>query len=140
MRAAGPASHNLAMPASNSIAFGELVVYHAVALIHYGIESRTGGRDAKSSHFSQVGFLGVGVLRGGAHTFGAERPPMLIEIAPHAQDEVPKRFEALLTTLEGFGYRLENATTGKPMPMCANELRKLIRYGASIDAVARPAR
>jgi hypothetical protein len=65
---------------------------------------------------------------------------MLIEIAPHAQDEVPKRFEALLETLEGFGYRLENADTGKPMPMRADELRKLVSHGASVDAVARPTR
>ena len=82
----------------------------------------------------------LGVLLGGRRTFGVERPPMLIEIAPHSQDEVPKRFEALLTTLGGFGYRLEEAGTGKPMPMSADGLRKLIKHGASVDAVARPTR
>jgi hypothetical protein len=64
---------------------------------------------------------------------------MLIEIAPHIQDEVPQRFEALLATLEGFGYRLEDAA-GKPMPMSADGLRKLIKHGASVDAIARPVR
>jgi FkbM family methyltransferase len=82
----------------------------------------------------------LGVLRGAPRTFGVERPAMLIEIAPHAQDEVPERFEALIATLRGFNYRLEDAVSGKPMPMSAEALRKLIKHGASVDAIARPVR
>ena len=79
------------------------------------------------------------VLRGGERTFGQERPPMLIEIAPHVQDEVVQRLESLLRILQNFGYRLENADTAEPIPMSAEALRGIVKPGASIDAIARPA-
>lgn len=76
------------------------------------------------------------VLRGAQRLMEEEHPPMLIEIAPHVQDEVPGRFEELLQTLKAFGYALESAGSGKRLPMSAAELRQHIGEGASIDALA----
>jgi FkbM family methyltransferase len=78
------------------------------------------------------------VLKGARTTLTTDRPMMLIEITPHVQDEVPQRFEAMMEVLTGFGYRLEDADTGRPLPNSCAELRKLIIFGASIDAIARP--
>jgi FkbM family methyltransferase len=76
------------------------------------------------------------VLRGATHTLDSEAPTILIELAPHVQDEIPRRFEELLKTLQAHGYRLESSKTGKRLPMSAPALRALIRDGASIDAIA----
>ncbi len=81
----------------------------------------------------------LNVLRGGRKMLAKERPVILIEIAPHVQDEVPHRFEDLLGTLESFGYRLEDQNSGQLLPMSAADFRNIITKGASIDAVARPA-
>src|SRR6266446_1378241 len=72
------------------------------------------------------------VLRGAEATFARYKPAILLEIAPHVQDEVPRRFEELLETFQAFGYRLESGP-GKPVPMSAPHLRELITDGASID-------
>jgi len=77
------------------------------------------------------------VLRGAMQTLSAQPPPILIGIAPHVQDEIPQRFEALLKTLESHGYRLEESESGKTLPMSDPALRALIGDGASIDAIAR---
>ena len=78
------------------------------------------------------------VLKGAYATLTVHRPVMLIEIMPHVQDEVPQRFESMIEVLTSLGYSLEDAETGKPLPNSCAELRKLIKFGASIDAVARP--
>jgi FkbM family methyltransferase len=78
------------------------------------------------------------VLKGAGTTLTTDRPVMLIEITPHVQDEVPQRFEAMMEVLTSFGYSLEDADTGRPLPNSCPELRKLITFGASIDALARP--
>jgi FkbM family methyltransferase len=79
------------------------------------------------------------VLQGGQHVFTIDRPPMLIEIAPHVQDEVPQRFEALIGTLDSYRYRLEDAVSGQPIAMSAAVLRSHIKYGAGVDIIACPA-
>ena len=79
----------------------------------------------------------LNVLRGATKTLTAQRPPILIEVAPHVQDEVPGRFEAVLEILKGHGYQLETAQSGESLPMSANALRTIITDGAGIDAAAR---
>jgi FkbM family methyltransferase len=79
------------------------------------------------------------VLQGGQHVFTIDRPPMLIEIAPHVQDEVPQRFEALMGILTSYKYLLEDAVSGQPIAMSAAVLRSHIKYGAGVDAIACPA-
>ena len=80
------------------------------------------------------------VLLGGAETFGKQKPLVLIELAPYVQDLVPNRFEQLIETLKGYGYRLEDNASGHALPMSAAELRKCIRLGAGVDAIAKPYR
>lgn len=80
----------------------------------------------------------LSVLQGARRIFTTERPAILIEIAPHVQDEEPQRFEDLLSTLTGYGYALEEADTGRALPVSAAALRQAIKDGASIDALARP--
>lgn len=80
----------------------------------------------------------LSVLRGARATLTTDRPVMLIEIMPHVQDEVPQRFEAMMEILTSLGYHLEDADTGKRLPNSCAELRKLINFGASIDAIASP--
>jgi FkbM family methyltransferase len=77
------------------------------------------------------------VLRGATHTLATEKPPILIEIAPHVQDEVPQRLDDLLGILAAHGYRLETPDSAERLPMSAPALRALIHDGASIDALAR---
>jgi Methyltransferase FkbM domain len=77
------------------------------------------------------------VLRGATQLMTAQKPPILIEIGPHVQDEVPQRFEQLIGILERHGYRLETGDTGKKLPMSAPALRALIGDGATIDVIAR---
>jgi FkbM family methyltransferase len=77
------------------------------------------------------------VLCGATQTLAVQRPPILIEIAPHVQDEVPGRFEAVLEILKGHGYQLETSRLGESLPMSAAALRTIITDGAGIDAIAR---
>jgi FkbM family methyltransferase len=77
------------------------------------------------------------VLQGAAQTLTAQRPPILIEIAPYVQDEVPGRLETVLETLKWHGYQLETAQSGEKLPMSASALRTIITDGGGIDAIAR---
>jgi methyltransferase FkbM-like protein len=56
------------------------------------------------------------VLRGATQLLTAQKPPILIEVGPHVQDEVPKRFEQLLRTFEDHGYGWKGATREKDFP------------------------
>jgi FkbM family methyltransferase len=78
------------------------------------------------------------VLKGAQKLLTDDRPVILMEVAPHVQDEVPDRFEALVEMLHQFGYRFESAVDGKPLPDSAVGLRTMIPFGASIDAIVRP--
>jgi FkbM family methyltransferase len=78
----------------------------------------------------------LSVLRGAPEMLAKERPPMIVEITPHVQDEVPGRFEELLEIFKSHGYMLENPVTGARLPSDAAGLRKHIPHGASLDAFA----
>lgn len=78
------------------------------------------------------------VMRGGQRTLSSDRPVLLIEIAPHVQDEVSNRLEELIALISTLGYRLEKAGSGKFLPASAPELRRIIKFGASMDVIARP--
>lgn len=77
------------------------------------------------------------VLRGATQLLAVEKPPILIEVGAHVQDEVPQRFDELIRTFETHGYRFEACDTGKKLPMSAPALRALIGDGATIDVIAR---
>lgn len=80
----------------------------------------------------------LAVLRGGKRLLRGDRPTFLVEIAPHVQDEVPGRFEALVSIFARHEYGFEYADSGQPLPVDAAALRRIITAGASLDIVARP--
>jgi hypothetical protein len=77
------------------------------------------------------------VLKGAAQTLARDKPPVLIEIAPHVQDEVAGRFEELVAVLRSHGYAFEDAATGSDLPQDAAGLRAHVPHGAGFDALAR---
>jgi hypothetical protein len=103
-------------------------------------ELRAQGRIGSPVAFVKLDVDGneLSVLRSGKRLFAAERPAILIEMAPYVQDEQPGRLEALLETLSGHGYRLEYADTGKEFPLSADLVRREITHGAALDVLARP--
>jgi hypothetical protein len=82
----------------------------------------------------------VPVLRGGAKTLARFQPTLLMEMSPYVQDEQEHGFDALVSLLRDAVYLIEDASTGKPLPLQAGELRALIPDGAGINVVARPQR
>jgi FkbM family methyltransferase len=103
-------------------------------------EMRTGGQISGPVKFVKMDVDGheLDVLRGGQQTFTQDRPVVLIELAPHVQDEVPGRFEALMNTLVSLGYRLEDPASGELLPTSVVQLRRAIAREGSIDALAVP--
>lgn len=77
------------------------------------------------------------VLRGATQLLTVQKPPLLIEVGSHVQDEVSQRFEQLIDTFAAHGYSLEACDTGSELPMSASALRMLIGDGATIDVIAR---
>jgi FkbM family methyltransferase len=78
------------------------------------------------------------VLKGGAKTLARFQPTLLMEMSPYVQDEQTHGFPALVALLQETGYSLEDAGTGKPVPLQVYELQSLIPDGAGINVVARP--
>jgi FkbM family methyltransferase len=78
------------------------------------------------------------VLKGGAKTLARFQPTLLMEMSPYVQDEYSHGFCALVALLQETGYSLEDAGTGKTVPLTVDELRSLIPDGAGINVVARP--
>ena len=78
------------------------------------------------------------VLRGARQTLRANRPILLIEIAPYVQNEVEGGFEALLSELSAQDYRLHDPGTGRRFPQSADELERIIPHGAGADLLGVP--
>lgn len=80
----------------------------------------------------------VPVLMGGKKTLTRFQPTLLMEMSPYVQDEQEHGFDALVSLLRDAAYSLEDASSGKSLPLQAGELRALIPDGAGINVVARP--
>jgi FkbM family methyltransferase len=80
------------------------------------------------------------VLKGGAKTLTRFRPTLLMEMSPYVQDEHSHGFAALVALLQAADYSLEDAATGKSIPLQVDKLQALIPDGASINVVARPSK
>ena len=80
------------------------------------------------------------VLKGGAKTLARFQPTLLMEMSPYVQDEYSHGFAALVALLQEADYSLEDASTGKTVPLHVDELQSLIPDGAGINVVARPRR
>lgn len=80
----------------------------------------------------------ISILKGARKTLGANRPSLLIEIAPYIQNEVEGGLAALLSELDVQDYRLHDPITGEPIAHSAEEVERIIPYGASVDLLALP--
>lgn len=80
------------------------------------------------------------VLKGGRNSLARFQPVLLMEMQPYTHDERGHGFEALVGLLRDGGYSIEDAATGRKLPLRADDLRRLIPDGASLNVVARPAR
>lgn len=102
-------------------------------------ELQTSGRVQGPVAFVKLDVDGgeLAVLRGGERLLQGDRPTFLVEIAPHVQDEVPGRFEDLLSIFGRHQYCFEYADSGQPLPVDAAALRRIVAAGASLDIVAR---
>jgi FkbM family methyltransferase len=78
------------------------------------------------------------VLKGASGTLARFRPTLLMEMSPYVQDEQSHGFAALVSLLQDENYSLEDASTGKAVPLHVAELQSLIPDGAGINVVARP--
>jgi FkbM family methyltransferase len=103
-------------------------------------ELREAGRAAGPVSFVKLDVDGheLAVLKGGSAMFSKDRPALLIEIAPHVQDEVPGRFEELLARIGSYGYALERPQSGAALSLDAAKLRTIIGDNASMDVLAVP--
>jgi FkbM family methyltransferase len=103
-------------------------------------ELRDAGRASKPLTFVKLDVDGheLAVLKGGKTVLSEERPALLIEIAPHVQDEVSGRLEELIETIAKSGYALERPSSGAALPLDASKLREIIGDGASMDVLAVP--
>jgi FkbM family methyltransferase len=101
-------------------------------------ELRSSGRLSAAPAFVKLDVDGheLAVLRGGRTVLSQARPALLIEIAPHVQDEVHGRFEELITTISDYGYMLERPESGVALPIDAAKLRSIIGDSASMDVLA----
>jgi FkbM family methyltransferase len=78
------------------------------------------------------------VLRGGFATLRRLQPTLLMEMSPYIHAEEHHSFSELITLLREAGYRIEDASSRKKLPLDAAELERLIPDGASINVVALP--
>jgi FkbM family methyltransferase len=78
------------------------------------------------------------VLRGGFNTLRRLQPTLLMEMSPYIHAEQHHSFSELINLLKEAGYRIADASRGKPLPLDASELERLIPDGASINVVALP--
>lgn len=78
------------------------------------------------------------VLHGGRETFARFRPLVVLELSPHQLAEEGDSVESLAASLATMGYRLATLA-GRVLPSDGAALRTLIKPGASLNALARPA-
>jgi len=77
------------------------------------------------------------VLQGGIDTLRRFRPILVMEMSPYIHAERHHNFADFVALLKSAGYGLTNADNGRPVPLDATQLERLIPDGASINVVAR---
>jgi FkbM family methyltransferase len=98
-----------------------------------------------ASGIREIGFLKLDVdghelpvLRGAGHLLRAQRPSVLIEIAPYVQDEQPGGLDALLAEIVRLNYRLRHPDNGAPIAATPEAIRRRIPHGAGMDVLCTP--
>jgi FkbM family methyltransferase len=79
----------------------------------------------------------LAVLKGARKLILRDRPKIILEIAPHVQEE-KKQLEELLIELEAAKYRLEHLVSRRPIPLLKDGIEKICPHGGSINVLALP--
>ena len=78
------------------------------------------------------------VLAGASRFLASAAPVIVMELAPYVLAERGHTLEELLGRLAGSGYRLEDETTGEPLPQDTAGITGLIKDGGCMNVVGRP--
>lgn len=79
----------------------------------------------------------LAVLKGAKKTLLRYKPKIVLEIAPHVQEE-KRQLEELLAELKAARYRLEHLTSGREIPMVKETIEKICPQGGGINVLAVP--
>ncbi|MEB3189647.1 MAG: FkbM family methyltransferase [Snowella sp.] len=77
------------------------------------------------------------VIKGASKTLSRYSPRIILELAPHVQEE-KEQLEDLLFELKSANYRLEDLTSRKPIAMKRQVIEKLCPEGGGINVLAIP--
>lgn len=77
------------------------------------------------------------VLRGATSLLTMNRPVFMMELSPYVLDERGSSLEELLACFAPHEYRFYHERTERRLPSSADELRKLVGDGESINVIAR---
>jgi len=80
------------------------------------------------------------VLQGAGETLRRFQPTLVMEMSPYIHAEFHHSFAQFVEILKQAGYSLRNTDTGRPVPLDAAQLERLIPDGASINVVAQSKR
>lgn len=76
------------------------------------------------------------VFKGGAKTLERFRPVLVMEMSPYVHNEQKHGFAAFVELLRDRGYSLQDAGTGKYLPLQTDKLEAIIPDGSSINVIA----
>ena len=98
-----------------------------------------------TSNIQHVDFVKIDIdgfesrmLRGASRMLQLWRPLMIIELAPHQLDEFGTSIEELVQLLADAHYELQDVSSGVSLALDGSILRKVIKWGGSRNAIARP--
>ena len=77
------------------------------------------------------------VLSGAKKTLLRYKPPIVMEFAPHLHAERGHNFDELVRDFSALGYRFYDEKTGALLPSEPDEIRKLIKPGASRNVLLK---
>jgi FkbM family methyltransferase len=78
------------------------------------------------------------VLKGGSETLARFRPILVMEMSPYIHAEENYKFEDLIGLLGQHGYSLQDTDHQSSVPLDADQLRRMIPDGSSINVIAHP--
>lgn len=79
----------------------------------------------------------LAVLEGAKHLLSRDRPHLILEIAPHLQEE-REGLSELLAKLKNLNYRLVNLKSDSPLPFDSEKLGKICPKNGSINVLVVP--
>ena len=75
------------------------------------------------------------VLKGARELLARHTPTIVMELSPYVHSEEGSSFDDLIELLRSVGYSLKDLDTGKPLPLDAAHLTRVVPDGAGINVV-----